>query len=258
MEDPFRGTGSLIYRYWPISAPYSCGSRRRIDLWAISAGARRGGAAGPPRCKQHHTISANRSTAEPAGGIRAFSRVGGQVLDLWRCRFSISVLDRRSTIIVLQIQIQVLVNTLAPIIYWIFLKTSMIKWNFIFMKCILIHVLGNHCSIIEHKIFFWLFVTQASIFYFQIFHRVTCGTLVTPLQLSQNLLRQLQVTGCADLAAVSDRVAKTATENQIVSAKSDNRLLLSKTVLRQVWDRDRKRALITCCLAQRALRAWAS
>ena len=34
-------------------------------------------------------------------------------------------------------------------------------------------------SIIEHKIFLWLFVTQVSIFYFQILRRVTCGTLVT-------------------------------------------------------------------------------
>ena len=109
------------------------------------------------------------------------------------------------------------------------------------MKCILI--LGYYCSIIEHKIFFWLFVTQASILCFQILCRVTCGTLVTPVQLSQNVLRQPQVTGWADLAAVLDCVAKTATENQIVSAKNDNRLLLSKTVLRQVWDRDRKRAL---------------
>ena len=68
---PFRGIGSLIYKYRPISAPYSCGSRRRIALWAISAGARRGGRAGPQRCKQHHTIPSNRSTAEPAGGIRS-------------------------------------------------------------------------------------------------------------------------------------------------------------------------------------------
>ena len=102
--------------------------------------------------------------------------------------------------IFLQIQIQVLVNTLAPIKCLIFLITSMIKRNFIFMKCILI--LGHCCSIIEHKTFFWLFVTYASILYFQIFCRVTCGTFVTPIQLSQNVLRQLQVTGCADLAAV--------------------------------------------------------
>ena len=39
---PFRGTGSLIYKYRPISASYSCGSRRGIAPWAISA-------AGPPR-----------------------------------------------------------------------------------------------------------------------------------------------------------------------------------------------------------------
>ena len=68
---PFRGTGSLIYKYRPICALYSCGSCRRIALWAISAGARRGGRAGPRRCKQHHTIPSNRSTAEPAGGIRS-------------------------------------------------------------------------------------------------------------------------------------------------------------------------------------------
>ena len=140
------------------------------------------------------------------------------------------------------LEIHVLVNTLVPIKYLFFLKTSMIKRNFIFLKCILI--LGNYRSIIEHKIFFWLFVTQASKFYFQILHRVTCGTLVTPVQLSKNVLRQLQVMGWADLTAVSDRVAKTATENQIVSAKNDDRLSLSKTVPRQVWDRDRKRALV--------------
>ena len=68
---PFRGIGSLIYKYRPISALYSCRSRRRIAPWAISAGARRGGRAGPRRCKQHHTIPSNRSTAEPAGGIRS-------------------------------------------------------------------------------------------------------------------------------------------------------------------------------------------
>ena len=65
---PFRGTGSLIYKYRPISAPYSCGSRRRIAPWAISAGARRGPTLPPRRCKQHHTIPSNRFTAEPAGG----------------------------------------------------------------------------------------------------------------------------------------------------------------------------------------------
>ena len=102
--------------------------------------------------------------------------------------------------IVLQIQIQVFVNTLAPIKYLIFLKTSMIKLNFIFMKCILI--LGNYCSIMECNIFFCLFVTQACIFYFQILRRVTCRILVKPVQLSQNVLRQLQVTGWADLVAV--------------------------------------------------------
>ena len=65
---PFHGTGSLIYKYRPINAPYSYGSRRRIAPWAICAGARRGGRAGPRRCKQHYTIPSNRSTAEPAGG----------------------------------------------------------------------------------------------------------------------------------------------------------------------------------------------
>ena len=48
---PFRGTGSLIYKYRPISAPYSCGSRRRIAPWAISAGARRGPALPPRRAR---------------------------------------------------------------------------------------------------------------------------------------------------------------------------------------------------------------
>ena len=116
------------------------------------------------------------------------------VLDRWRCRFSISVLDRRSFF---KFEFKFL---LAPIKYSIFLKTSMIKWNFIFMKCIL--TLANYCIIIEHKILFWLSVTRASIFYFQILRRVTCGILVTPVQLSQNVLRQLQVMGWADLAAV--------------------------------------------------------
>ena len=49
---------------------------------------------------------------------------------------------------------------------------------------------------------FWLSVTRASIFYFQILRRVTYGILVIPVQLSQNVLRQLQVTGWVDLAAV--------------------------------------------------------
>ena len=72
----------------------------------------------------------------------------------------------------------------------------MIKRHFIFMKCF--SILENYCSEIELKIFFWLFVTQTSIFYFQTLRRVTRGTLVTPVQLSQNVLRQLQVTGCTD------------------------------------------------------------
>ena len=71
VEAPFCGTGSLIYRYWPISAPYFCGSRRRISEWAISAGARCGGVEGLWRFKQHHTISTNRSTAEPVDEICA-------------------------------------------------------------------------------------------------------------------------------------------------------------------------------------------
>ena len=80
-------------------------------------------------------------------------------------------------------------------------------------------ILGNYCSIIEHKICCWLFVTQASIFYiFKFCVASLVGTLVTPVQFSQNVLRQLQVKGWADLAVVLDRVAKTATENQIVSA----------------------------------------
>ena len=41
-EAPFQGTGSLIYKNSPISAPHSCGTRRRIAPWAISAGARVG------------------------------------------------------------------------------------------------------------------------------------------------------------------------------------------------------------------------
>ena len=49
--------------------------------------------------------------------------------------------------IVLQIQIQVLVNTLSPIKYLFFLKNPVIKRNFIFTKRILI--LRNYCSIIE-------------------------------------------------------------------------------------------------------------
>ena len=48
---PFRGTGSLIYKYRTISAPYFCGSRRRIVPWAISAGARRGPAAEAERAR---------------------------------------------------------------------------------------------------------------------------------------------------------------------------------------------------------------
>ena len=52
-EAPFRGTGSLIYL---------CRRPQR---------ARCGGSPDPRRCTQHHTISVNRSTAEPTGGIRA-------------------------------------------------------------------------------------------------------------------------------------------------------------------------------------------
>ena len=45
VEASFCSTGSLIYKYWPVSAPYSCGSRRKITLRAIFAGARIGPAA---------------------------------------------------------------------------------------------------------------------------------------------------------------------------------------------------------------------
>ena len=45
VEASFCSTGSLIYKYWPVSAPYSCGSCRKITLRAIFAGARIGPAA---------------------------------------------------------------------------------------------------------------------------------------------------------------------------------------------------------------------
>ena len=45
VEASFCSTGSLIYKYWPVIAPYSCGSRRKITLRAIFAGARIGPAA---------------------------------------------------------------------------------------------------------------------------------------------------------------------------------------------------------------------
>ena len=123
-----------------------------------------------------------------------------QVLDRWRCRFSVSVLDRRS-FSKFKFNFFITHQQAAPIKYWIFFwKLPWLNEILHFMKCILI--LWNYCSIIEHTIFFWLFVTHASIFYFQILRRVTCGTKVTPVQLSQNVLRQLQVMGCADLAAV--------------------------------------------------------
>ena len=98
------------------------------------------------------------------------------------------------------LQIQILFNTWPPKKYLIVLRNSIIKRYFIFMKCTLI--LGNYCNVKEHKIFVWLFGTQASILCFQILRSVICGTLVSPVQLSQNVLRQLQVTACADLAAV--------------------------------------------------------
>ena len=94
-------------------------------------------------------------------------------------------------------------------------------------------ILLNYCSAIEHLILFYSFDTEEPIRYFLIVCDVTCDTLVTPLQLSQNVLRQCQVIGYVDLAPVSDWVAKTETENEITFAKSDIRFLLSKTFLRQ-------------------------
>ena len=107
----------------------------------------------------------------------------------------------------------------------------MIKRNFIFMKCILI--LGNYCSIIEHKILFWLSVTRASIFYFQIWRRVTCGILVTPVQLSQNVLRQLQVTGWADLALSKIVLLRQRQKTKL----SQLRTIIDCCCLRQFQDR---------------------
>ena len=95
-------------------------------------------------------------------------------------------------------------------------------------------IFWNYCSAIEHLILCYLFDTERPIWYFWIVCDVTCDTLVTPLQLSQNMLRQFQVTGYADLAHVYDRVTKTETENEIILAKSDIKFLLSKTVL---WQR---------------------
>ena len=69
---PFRGTGSLIYKYRPIGAPIPAGPAEE-SLRERSLRASRGGRAGPRRCKQHHTIPSNRSTAEPARAPRAFS-----------------------------------------------------------------------------------------------------------------------------------------------------------------------------------------
>ena len=45
-------------------------NRSVSELCGCMQQAHRGGTAGPRRCKQHHTIPSNGSTAEPAGGIR--------------------------------------------------------------------------------------------------------------------------------------------------------------------------------------------
>ena len=55
---------------------------------------------------------------------------------------------------------------------------------------------------IDNLILFYLFDTEQPIWHFWIVYDVTCDNLVTPLQLSQNVLRQFQVTGYADLAPV--------------------------------------------------------
>ena len=84
VEAPFRGTGSLIYRYWPIRAPYSCGSHRRIAPWAISAGARRRPAAEAPQARGGLNSTTQFLQTDPlqspwagsARAPRAFYRVG--------------------------------------------------------------------------------------------------------------------------------------------------------------------------------------
>ena len=83
-EAPFCVTGPLIYKYWPISAPYSCGSRRRITPWTISAGACRGPAAEAQRTRggvnsTTQFLQTNPLRSPWAGSLRAFrafSRVG--------------------------------------------------------------------------------------------------------------------------------------------------------------------------------------
>ena len=62
--------------------------------------------------------------------------------------------------------------------------------------------IANYCRAIEHLILFYLFDTEQPIWCFWIVCDVTCDTLVTPRQLSQNVLRQNQVTGYANLAPV--------------------------------------------------------
>ena len=73
---PFCGTGSLIYKYRPtnqrslfLQVPQK--NRSVSEILGRPPRARSGGRAGPRHCTQHHTIPSNRSTAEPAGGIRA-------------------------------------------------------------------------------------------------------------------------------------------------------------------------------------------
>ena len=135
---------------------------------------------------------------------------------------SVSVYDR--------IQVQILLNILTFIRCLIFLTASMFLQHFIFRWCILYFEI---IAVLLNTWFCFICLIQP-IWYFLIVCDVTCDTLVTPLQLSQNMLRQFQVTGYADLAHVYDRVTKTETENEIILAKSDIRFLLSKTVL---WQR---------------------
>ena len=93
-------------------------------------------------------------------------------------------------------------------------------------------MLRNYCSAIEHLILVYLFDTEQSIWYFVIVCDVTCDTLLTPLQLSQKVLRQPSH-GVRWLSTVYDRVAKTETEIEIILAENDIRFLLSNKVLRQ-------------------------
>ena len=66
-EAPFRGTGSALH----IPAGSAEESLREWSLRAPTLVPPCGDAADLRQCKQHNTISTNRSTAEPAGGIRA-------------------------------------------------------------------------------------------------------------------------------------------------------------------------------------------